>query len=221
MRADQLLRQLDPQERIRRLKKAADAGATALEKHTDFPRLHLQAMEAQEALLKTEGPQLPSPPLPSPERLDIAIRILDIWASAYVQLVVDLADQKSFMAFLRGLERHAWETYRGMAHIEPLPGNKERETISARCIHWQKESYRRLIPANATDTSNRASLNIRKAYSVEIRAWMTKQGIPSVELAAKRLGVGYGTLKSIMTDKGTPRYSQDTLRTVLEKITGE
>lgn len=152
--------------------------------------------------------------MPSPERLKVAIEILDIWAGAYVQLVTNLANQKSFMAFLRGLDRHAWEVYRGIAEIEPLIGNREREAIRIRCVHWEKESYRRLIPKSIPiDTAS-----ARRGYNTEVRAWMKKNNIPSVEVAARRLGVGYDTLKAIMSDKGRGRYGAETLAEVLQKI---
>jgi hypothetical protein len=200
-------------QQITQLKKAADAGRDALESHPDFPRVHLHAMEAQESLLNTLD--LPSPAMPSPERLDAAIKILDVWAGAYVQLVTNLADQKSFMAFLRGLDRHAWEVYRGIAEIEPIPGNKVRESIRIRCAHWEKESYRRLIPASASVDA----LSTRKGYRAEVRAWMRRHGISSVREAAKKLAVGYDILKNIMSDQGDTRYSADTLKDVLAKIT--
>lgn len=53
MAADHLSRYQDREkQQLARLKKAADAGREAFESNPDFPRVQLQAMEAQEALLK-------------------------------------------------------------------------------------------------------------------------------------------------------------------------
>ncbi len=58
----------------------------------------------------------------------------------------------------------------------------------------------------------------RLSYRTNIKHWMKSAGLESVAAAAKRLGVGESTLKSIMTDKGEKRYSEETLNKVLEKI---
>jgi hypothetical protein len=58
----------------------------------------------------------------------------------------------------------------------------------------------------------------RRGYRHEVRAWMKKEGIATVQVAAERLNVGYDILKSIMSDRGNKRYGNDTLAFVLEKI---
>jgi hypothetical protein len=57
-----------------------------------------------------------------------------------------------------------------------------------------------------------------RGYRDPIRAWMADHQIPSVKIAAKRLGVSESVLKSMMTSKGKIRHSEESLRTVLEKI---
>lgn len=46
---------------------------------------------------------------------------------------------------------------------------------------------------------------------------MKANDIPGVRKAAQRLGVGYDVLKSIMSDHGKPRYSAETLSSVLKR----
>ena len=58
----------------------------------------------------------------------------------------------------------------------------------------------------------------RKGYRKEVRAWMRRKRISTIERASIKLGVSTSTLKSIMSDKGKPRYGNDTLESVLEKI---
>jgi hypothetical protein len=58
----------------------------------------------------------------------------------------------------------------------------------------------------------------RRGYKAEVRAYMERSQISTIADAARRLGVGYDTLKSIMSSKGKPRYSKETLQNVLQKI---
>ena len=58
----------------------------------------------------------------------------------------------------------------------------------------------------------------RRGYRKEVREWMRMKGLGTIPAAAKRLGVGVDTLKSIMSDKGDKRYGDTTLKAVLEKI---
>jgi hypothetical protein len=58
----------------------------------------------------------------------------------------------------------------------------------------------------------------RRGYRPEIREWMGKRQLRTIPEAARRLGVGVSTLKSIMSSKGKPRYSEDTLHAVLKQI---
>ena len=58
----------------------------------------------------------------------------------------------------------------------------------------------------------------RRGYRCEIRQWMKSKQIHSVKDAARKLGVSDSALKSMMTDKGEKKYSDETLRRVLEEI---
>jgi hypothetical protein len=58
----------------------------------------------------------------------------------------------------------------------------------------------------------------RRGYRCEIRQWMKNEQLGSVKGAARKLGISDSTLKSIMSDKGEKKYSDENLRRVLEKI---
>lgn len=64
----------------------------------------------------------------------------------------------------------------------------------------------------------RATPAPRRGYRGEVREWMKRKELKSVADAAKRLGVGPDTLKSIMSSKGRKRYADDTLADVLRQI---
>jgi len=57
-----------------------------------------------------------------------------------------------------------------------------------------------------------------RGYRVQVRKWMRDHEIPSVRVAARRLGVSESVLKSIMTNKGKIRHSPETLEMVLKSI---
>jgi hypothetical protein len=60
----------------------------------------------------------------------------------------------------------------------------------------------------------------RRGYRFEVHRWMreAKPPLRTVPEAARRLGVGPDTLKSIMSSRGTKRYGHDTLMRVLKEI---
>lgn len=107
-----------------------------------------------------------------------------------------------------------------------------------RKAHWTAEAFKLARdseqPTNAPETSQRdpssggakaatqsearIQQNERKGYRLEVREWMQRQGLTTLDQASKKLAVGLCTLKSIMSDKGSPRYSTRTLETVLSKI---
>ncbi len=58
----------------------------------------------------------------------------------------------------------------------------------------------------------------RHGYQFEVRRWMSSRNLQTVEQAAKQLGVGKDTLKSIMSSKGKMRCSRATLVKVLKDI---
>src|ERR1700693_4095538 len=131
---------------FRRMERDGQFALDDLKRHPDYPAIQLRAMEESEALFKSVGSQLPKPAFPSPERLDCAIRTMDIWAGAYTGLIANLRDQEKYLRVLGGLQMHAWKLYSGITGIEPLPYNQAWIAIRERATHWQKESLRKLLP---------------------------------------------------------------------------
>ncbi len=134
---------------IQRVDRDAQFALNELKRQPDYPAIRLRALEKSESLFKSVGSQLPKPALPSQERLDCAIKSMDIWAGAYTGLIANLADQENYLKVLAGLRLHAWKLYSGMTGIEPLPYNQAWVAIRDRSAHWQKESLRRLVPPQA------------------------------------------------------------------------
>jgi hypothetical protein len=58
----------------------------------------------------------------------------------------------------------------------------------------------------------------RRGYRSEIRAYMKSNTLRTNQIAARHFGVSVHTLKSMMSSKGKPRFSEDTLKKVLNKI---
>jgi hypothetical protein len=138
-------RQLKRTARLR-LERAAKDAFGRLKRNPGFPEIELQVIQQCESLRNTVGRNLTRPAFPSPERLEYAVRHLDIRAGGYVGLVLTQADHEDFAVLLQDYERKAWEMYRGVVYIEPVAGvNRELKAIEDRSLHWCKESLRRLI----------------------------------------------------------------------------
>lgn len=58
----------------------------------------------------------------------------------------------------------------------------------------------------------------KRGYRGEVRRWMARESVSTVDEAAKRLAISLSALKSIMSDRGKRRYSEETLTRVLEII---
>jgi hypothetical protein len=96
-----------------------------------------------------------------------------------------------------------------------------RAHLAIRLEYWEAQAYRRaILPGDEIEVSKvRGSSDARKrGYRTEIKQWMKDKKIETIPGAAKRLGVGFDILKSIMTNKGKKRYSDKTLQDVLKKI---
>lgn len=58
----------------------------------------------------------------------------------------------------------------------------------------------------------------RSGYRSEVRKWMARENLTTLAEAAKRLGISLSALKSIMSDQGKRRYSEETLSRILAII---
>jgi hypothetical protein len=207
---------LDPKQTLRRLEFAAAKALARLKRYPEYAAIHLQVIEECEQLFNTVGPTLPKPALPSRERLKYAIDALDIWAGGYLKLISTLADHEDFVTILRSYERKTWNVYRGDVEIEPFGANPQLAIIQNRCLHWYKASLRQVASKSTPDLTTKPAAK-RVGYRKHIRAWMKNEKLESVKAAAKKLAVSESTLKSIMSDKGELRCSEETLGNVLKK----
>jgi hypothetical protein len=157
-------------------------------------------------------------PLPrqESERLKDIVEILDAHADAYLPLVGNPESHKEYEKLLSGVKERALTAYMG---IHPgllfYHGKSEWElTINRRIRHWINEGYKRMIP---DDLKEKRSGTARPGYRSEMDEWMEGSGIANLDDAARELGIGVDTLKSIRSDKGAARYGDDTLQDFLAK----
>lgn len=78
-----------------------------------------------------------------------------------------------------------------------------------------KKAGEQLQPAGVPNDGGSGN---RKGYKAEVRQWMKRRKVEKLDDATPHLGVSVDVLKSIMSDKGKPRYGKETLESVLKKI---
>lgn len=203
------------------LRAGAGAAREYFEKHSDFPATQV-AIEDGIANLKREvSPSALSNA--TPERFKLVTDVLDIRAEAYLRLVEDMGSQKAYETLLAAFGLKAIEDYTGYSGAEiHFAGDTHSERqIVARVRHWTTEGYRKLArkKSETVETSPASQPpSQRRGYRAEVRAWMTTKKLETIPEAAKALGLSETTLKSIMSDAGEQRYSQETLDRVLKTI---
>jgi transcriptional regulator with XRE-family HTH domain len=105
--------------------------------------------------------------------------------------------------------------------------------LTARSHHWKAQALKRAREAEGGVQTNQQAnpppdptepvqiqpeTKPRRGYRNEVQAWMRRKEIGNVEQAARRLGLSKSALKSIMSERGKPRYSEDTLARILKEI---
>src|ERR1035437_8086595 len=127
------------------LKRAVDVQ----KRHPGFPAAQVQILERTKEL--EGGLTEDQTRWCSPARLETVLRLLDIRAAAYLQLVIDMESQEAFMTVLNELGRQAWLELTGhpIEVLHPLPGDKQLHAINQRIGHWLGEGYKRLLPSAA------------------------------------------------------------------------
>jgi hypothetical protein len=97
---------------------------------------------------------------------------------------------------------------------------KSKEWKGWRAIHEGLKQVAELRGAlDQTGSATRGALH--QGYRKQIQDWMEREGLEKVEHAARRLHLSKSALKSIMSSKGKPRYSRETLKRVLKEIGSE
>jgi len=94
-----------------------------------------------------------------------------------------------------------------------LPTNTDFEASA----EW-REYQDALLGMEASEETTAGATGKERGYRAEIQAWMASMQLENLDQASRRLGLSKSALKSIMSTKGKPRYSQETLKRVLTEI---
>src|ERR1700722_2034617 len=134
---------------IRKKQDAANAAMAVLEQHPRFPAAQYRAITESSELTanltedeKQEG---------TPARLHAVLRLLDIRAMAYLDLVDDLDAQKAYMTLLSAFADQAWQEFIGYpVWVIPATVQDANATeIKNHITRWLAEGYKRLIKTEA------------------------------------------------------------------------
>ena len=193
------------------LQAEAKAAASHLQKHPDFPSVHVGVLDRIESLNRASADQARA--YITPERLKVVLEMLDIQAAGYLPPVADMESQNAYVKLVGAFGRVAIEEYTGQSSATVwFSGRTTAERLIAdRVRHWTTEGYRRLVPLPPPEPTEAPITAPRRGYRTEVRAWMDAEEIATIEEAAKKLAVSLTTLKSIMSDKGEARYGEDHL----------
>jgi hypothetical protein len=192
-----------------------------LESHPDFPSVPVQIHERSEPVAR-ETP-VEAQVLRMEDRIKYLVAIFDVHGEAYLRVVDNIKRQKAFMVVLEEFVRLSWEQFTarptGIVPYAGFPEEPNLGLLQARLRYWSAEGWRRLESLNKPpDEPLENAKPARRGYRQEVQSWMERSNMESQKQAARRLGVSIDILKSIMSDKGRARYSQENLRQVLKKI---
>jgi len=132
----------------RQRQRKIDQAIEVLKQHPGFALAQVQAHDRGAELTKNLSPQQIA--FGTPERMDLALQILNIQAEEYLALVVDMKFQEAYMVMLEAFGRKAFENFTGfpLEIVKSMVGN-ELQVIQRRVSHWVNEGYKRLIPPDA------------------------------------------------------------------------
>lgn len=135
---------------IRKKQDAVNAAMAVLERHRGFPAAQYRAITESSELTanlteheKREG---------TPARLHAVLRLLDIRATAYLDLIDDLAAQKAYMTLLSAFADQAWQEFTGYP-VWMIPATVEdanASEIKKHITYWLAEGYKRLTKIETT-----------------------------------------------------------------------
>jgi hypothetical protein len=207
----------------------AAAAFKIIKTHPDFPRAQVELMDAV-GKVNEATPSEKLPQMPSPERLEYAIKILNAQAAAYIKLVSDMRFQEAFDAvLLRVYVPLAWDTYSGIARgILAMDGNKEFKVIADRLMYWRRESFQRLAAAPIAEVVPTVAKKLRELREPKPEL-LEKAETVNRKLAAEALGMSERTFDRHVADgKFTPlgagsrkRFSTKALLRFLRKRSNE
>jgi hypothetical protein len=151
---------------------AAIAAKAVLESHLDYPTANVKIHDA----IRRQGliAKLQRSPLGSNARMKTVIKLFDLRAASYIELVRDMKLQNAFVFALKVVIAHtAWIEFTGFSLNELNPsspeGQRHLQTILDRARHWEVEGLRRLMPNSG---KAKAKPKARQGYRAHIRSWM-------------------------------------------------
>ena len=205
---------MTPHEAARLHEKKLEQAIEILKTNPDFPTAQVEVHDRHAELIRNLSREQSS--CGTSERMELALEILRIQAEAYLKLVVDMESQEAYMTFVDEFGRGAFQMFTGFPLEDVVPAHSDAlQRIHQRVSHWMHEGYRRLIPSPLMPIERTAP---RRGYRAEVMAWMAAREIKTIPIAATALAVSETTLKNIMSDKGTVRYSGNTLERILKEI---
>ena len=97
------------------------------------------------------------------------------------------------------------------------------EATAIFCARLDREWLEKTVIPGGDSTVERTAANRkpvveperRRGYRTDVRKWMKVEQIPTVAIAAKRIGISQSALKSMMSARGKPRYGEATLTRIL------
>ncbi len=134
------------EQRRAEFQRAVEEAIRLFESDPDFPRVQVRMRERMEEATR-EAPS-EARGFGSGERLRFVLRLFDIRAEAFGELLSDIRRQNAFMLLLESLKRCAWQEFTGFPIEVARPASAEAEanlyTIHEKVQEWTKLGYKRL-----------------------------------------------------------------------------
>jgi mRNA-degrading endonuclease RelE of RelBE toxin-antitoxin system len=213
------------EEAARKREEAFEKALNLLEQNPDFPAVQVRIHDRQKKV--EAGASEASRERSSNARLQYCFELLNITAEEFLALVVDIESHAAFTTVMANFTSRAFVHFSGIP-IDSIPAThpfaprplppliEDRDKFSDKLRDFIADGYRRL--ASLKEPKSESGNRVRRGFRREIQNWIKAKGLANLEQTARKLGVSRSVLKSIMSDKGKPRYGPDTLERVLKEI---
>lgn len=141
------------------------------------------------------------------------------FTSGLARLEVELALERAARVRAREDELRSIlrKTREKMVESSPI-WNRGPDSVTLRALGIPPQEEKHEATEAQASVNDLAGQGKRKSYRTEVQQWMQQKNLETLEQASRRLGISHSTLKSIMSDKGKPRFGQATLERVLREI---
>jgi len=92
------------------------------------------------------------------------------------------------------------------------------EALATYCALLELQSLEKSVMPRENASEAMTEPEPRRGYRTEVRQWMAREGVRTVDIAAKRLCISRSALKSIMSKRGKRRYGSAVLTRILASI---